>query len=456
MTAKPKYFIQSGGGTWALRNRGNQRQVITIEAPGANAPIDDQEVTLSYVRGLRCRECDHSYPAQALHVCEFCFGPLEVDYDYEAIAANISREKIASRGPSIWRYQELLPAEGQTPVDLGAGFTPLIRADRLAAELGIGELWVKNDTLNPTGSFKDRVVSVALTKARELGFKVAACASTGNLGNSVAAHAAHAGLKSFVFIPKNLEKGKILNSAIYGTTLLGVDGTYDDINRLTSELSDEQPDWAFVNQNVRPYYSEGSKTLAFEVAEQLGWEAPDHVIIPVASGSQLIKTAKGYRELAKVGLINDKTVRISGAQAAGCAPVAEAFATNRDFITPVKPHTIAKSIAIGNPADGAYVLDEVRNSGGGIAAVCDEDIVEGIRLLARTEGIFAETAGGTTVASLKKLAEQGVVKKGERVVIHITGHGLKTAEAVAPFANFSAEISPTLDAVRAVIEAQES
>jgi threonine synthase len=419
-------------------------------------PIDDQEVTLSYVRGLRCRECDQTYSATAIHVCEFCFGPLEVDYDYEAIAKDISREAIASRRPSLWRYKELLPADGEAPLDLGAGFTPLVRADRLAAELGLGELWIKNDTLNPTGSFKDRVVSVALTKALELGFKVAACASTGNLGNSVAAHAAHAGLKSYVFIPKNLEKGKVLNSAIYGTTLVGVDGNYDDINRLTSELSDDQPTWAFVNQNVRPYYSEGSKTLAFEVAEQLGWEAPDHVIIPVASGSQLIKTAKGYRELAKVGLIDEKNVRISGAQAAGCAPVAEAFATGVDFIKPVKPQTIAKSIAIGNPADGAYVLDEVRSSGGGIAAVCDEDIVDGIRLLARTEGIFAETAGGTTVAALAKLAQQGVVRKDERVVIHITGHGLKTVEAVAPYSDFTVQIQPTLDAVRTVIESQES
>jgi threonine synthase len=356
----------------------------------------------------------------------------------------------------LWRYKELLPVAAEAPVDLGAGFTPLIRADRLAAELGIGELWIKNDTLNPTGSFKDRVVSVALTKARELGFKVAACASTGNLGNSVAAHAAHAGLQSYVFIPKNLEKGKILASAIYGTTLVGVDGSYDDINRLTSELSDEQPDWAFVNQNVRPYYSEGSKTLAFEIAEQLGWEAPDHVIIPIGSGSQLIKNAKAYRELAKVGLIEEKNVRFSGAQAAGCAPVAEAWATGADHIKPVRPHTIAKSIAIGNPADGTYVLDEVRSSGGGIAAVCDEDIVEGIRLLARTEGIFAETAAGTTVASLAKLAQQGIVKKDERVVIHVTGHGLKTSEAVASFSAFTAEIPPTLDAVRAVIEAQES
>lgn len=411
---------------------------------------------MSYVRGLRCRECDHTYPATALHVCEFCFGPLEVDYDYAAIAQNISREKIASRRPSLWRYSELLPVASEAPVDLGAGYTPLVRADRLAAELGLGEVWVKNDTLNPTGSFKDRVVSVALTKARELGFKVAACASTGNLGNSVAAHAAHAGLQSYVFIPKNLEKNKVLNSAIYGTALVGVDGNYDDINRLCSELAGDQPTWAFVNQNVRPYYGEGSKTLAFEVAEQLGWQKPDHVVIPIASGSQLIKTAKGYRELTEVGLTDDKTVRVSGAQAAGCGPVAEAWTTGADYIKPVKPQTIAKSLAIGNPADGAYVLDEVRNSGGGIAAVCDEEIVEGIKLLARTEGIFAETAGGTTVASLAKLAQLGIVRKDERVVIHITGHGLKTAEVVASSSTFTTTINPSLDAVRELIETKES
>ncbi len=407
---------------------------------------------MSFVQGLRCRECSRDYPATAQHVCEYCFGPLEVAYDYDGIKSAISRDVIASRRPSLWRYEELLPASAQSPVDLGAGFTPLIRADRLAEELGLGELWVKNDTVNPTGSFKDRVVSVALTKARELGFKVAACASTGNLGNSVAAHAAHAGLQSFVFIPKNLEKAKVLGSAIYGTTLIAVDGNYDEINRLCSELADEQPTWAFVNQNVRPYYSEGSKTLAFETAEQLGWQAPDHVVVPVASGSQLTKIAKGFRELAKVGLIEESAVRISGAQAAGCGPVAEAFVTGSDHVKPVKPQTIAKSLAIGNPADGGYVLDEVRSSGGAVGAVCDEQIVEGIQLLARTEGIFAETAGGVTVATLKKLAEQGVVRSDERVVIYITGNGLKTAEVVAPHVGFNATIPPRLEAVQELLE----
>ena len=407
---------------------------------------------MSFVQGLRCRECSRSYAATAQHVCEWCFGPLEVSYDYDAITKSVSRETIAARKPSLWRYEELLPVDAQHPLDLGAGFTPLIRADRLAAELGLGELWIKNDTLNPTGSFKDRVVSVALTKARDLGFKVAACASTGNLGNSVAAHAAHAGIQSYVFIPSNLERNKVLGSAIYGSTLVAVNGNYDDINRLCSELADEQPTWAFVNQNIRPYYAEGSKTLAFEVAEQLGWEAPDHVVVPVASGSQLTKVAKGFRELAKVGLIEESHVRISGAQAAGCGPVAEAWTLGAEFVKPVKPHTIAKSLAIGNPADGDYALEEVRQSNGAFGAVCDEEIVDGIRLLARTEGIFAETAGGVTVASLRRLADKGVVRRDERVVIFITGNGFKTAEVVAPHVGFSATIDPELGAVRRLLE----
>lgn len=407
---------------------------------------------MTFATGLRCRECTQTYQATARHVCDICFGPLEVEYDYEAIRQAISPTAIAERRPSLFRYAELLPVSDDSPIDLGAGLTPLVRADRLAAELGLGELWIKNDTVNPTGSFKDRVVSVALTKARELGFKVAACASTGNLGNSVAAHAAHAGLQSYVFIPSNLERAKVLGSAIYGTTLVAVDGTYDDINRLCSELADDRPEWAFVNQNVRPYYSEGSKTLAFEVAEQLGWQAPDHVVVPVASGSQLTKVAKGFRELVEVGLLRSASVRISGAQAAGCAPVAEAWTTGADRVRPVKPHTIAKSLAIGNPADGDYALDEIRSSDGGAVGVCDEEIIDGIRLLARTEGIFAETAGGVTVASLRRLAEQGVVRGDERVVIYITGNGLKTPDVVAPYVGFDATIAARLDDARAFLD----
>jgi threonine synthase len=409
-----------------------------------------------FVEGLKCRECGRAYPAEALHVCEFCFGPLEVDYDYEAIAASVSRDRIAAGPQTIWRYADLLPAEGAAPVDLGAGFTPLVRADRLAAELGLGELWIKNDTVNPTGSFKDRVVSVALTKARELGFKVAACASTGNLANSVAAHAARAGMKSVVFIPHDLEAGKVVTTAVYGGQLIAVEGNYDDVNRLCAELTSEHPTWAFVNVNVRTYYAEGSKTLAFEVAEQLGWEAPDHVVVPIASGSQLVKIGKGFRELHKVGLLDDEPhVRISGAQATGCSPVATAFAEGVDHVRPVKPSTIAKSLAIGNPADGWYALDTVRSSGGAVASVTDEEIVAGIRLLAQTEGIFAETAGGVTIATLAKLAEQGVVRRDERVVAYVTGHGLKTIEAVSPYVGPTATIAPTLEAFAAGVELED-
>jgi threonine synthase len=400
-----------------------------------------------FIEGLRCRECARVYPAEALHVCDYCFGPLEVTYDYEAIAARVSPERIAAGPDTIWRYADLLPVEPDAPVDLGAGFTPLVRADRLAAELGLGEVWVKNDTVNPTGSFKDRVVSVALTKARELGFKVAACASTGNLANAVAAHAARAGMESFVFIPQDLELAKIVTTAVYGGRLIAVEGNYDDVNRLCAELTAEHPSWAFVNVNVRTYYAEGSKTLAFEVAEQLGWQAPDHVVVPVGSGSQLTKIHKGFRELGDVGLLAEPPeVRISGAQATGCAPVATAFAEGVDHIRPVRPSTIAKSLAIGNPADGWYALDTVRSTGGALDAVTDDEIVEGIGLLARTEGIFAETAGGVTVATLAKLAAAGQVRPDERVVVYVTGHGLKTVDAVTPHAGPSATIAPSLEA----------
>jgi threonine synthase len=412
--------------------------------------------TVPFVEGLRCRECARPYPAEALHVCEWCFGPLEVVYDYEAIARVITRERIA-RGPlSIWRYADLLPAAAEGAVDLGAGFTPLVRADRLAAELGLGELWLKNDTLNPTGSFKDRVVSVALTKAQELGFKVAACASTGNLANSVAAHAAHAGMRSVVCIPSDLEAGKIVTTAVFGGHLIAVEGNYDEVNRLCAELASENPSWAFVNVNVRTYYAEGSKTLAYEVAEQLGWQTPDHVVVPIASGSQLTKIAKGFNELYTVGLLNEKpSVRISGAQADGCSPVATAFAEGSDHVRPVKPHTIAKSLAIGDPADGVYALEAVRSSGGAIGSVTDAEIIAGIRLLARTEGIFAETAGGVTIATLAKLAASGVVRPDERVVAYITGNGLKTIEAVASECGPTATIAPTLAAFRAAVDVEE-
>ena len=411
---------------------------------------------MSFVEGLRCRECGRAYPAQALHVCEYCFGPLEVAYDFDQIARTVTRERIADGPPTIWRYADLLPADASAPVDLGAGFTPLVRAQRLGAVLGLDDLWLKNDTLNPTGSFKDRVVSVALTRARELGFKVAACASTGNLANSVAAHAAWAGMESYVVIPADLEPAKVITTGVYGGHVIAIDGSYDDVNRLCAELTAEHPSWAFVNVNIRTYYAEGSKTLAFEVAEQLGWRAPDHVVVPVGSGSQLSKVRQGFAELGRVGLLDEvPPVRISGAQAAGCSPVATAFAERADHIRPVRPHTIAKSLAIGNPADGWYALSAVRDSGGALAAVSDEEIVEGIRLLARTEGIFAETAGGVTVAALARLAAEGVVRRDEQVVAYITGHGLKTPDAVAEGTRPDAVIEPSLSAFAAVVDGAE-
>jgi len=362
------------------------------------------------------------------------------------VTATITRERIAAGPRTIWRYGDLLPVADPNPVDLGAGFTPLVRADRLAAELGLGELWIKDDTANPTGSFKDRVVSVALTKARQLGFKIAACASTGNLANSVAAHAARAGMDSVVLIPHDLEKAKVTMTSVYGGRVFAVEGSYDDVNRLCAELTSEQPEWAFVNVNVRTYYAEGSKTLAFEVAEQLGWQAPDHVVVPIGSGSQLTKVDKGFKELWQVGLLDEEPhVRVSGAQAEGCSPVATAFAEGTDAIRPVKPNTIAKSLAIGNPADGWYALDTIRKSGGSCASVTDDEVLDGIRLLARTEGIFAETAGGVTIASLAKLVTEGVIRPDERVVAMVTGHGLKTVEALADVVGPTATIAPTLE-----------
>jgi len=408
---------------------------------------------VAYVQNLRCRECGREYEVAPIFTCEWCFGPLEVNYDYDAIGSAISREKIAAGPASIWRYADLLPVDRGHAVDLGAGFTPLVRADRLAAALGLGEVWVKNDTLNPTNSFKDRVASVALSKALEFGFKTAACASTGNLANSVAAHAARAGLRSFVFIPSNLERAKVVTTAVYGGNVIAIEGNYDDVNRLCAELAGTYR-WAFVNVNVRPFYAEGSKTLAYETAEQLGWETPDHVVVPVASGSLLTKIRKGFDELHKVGLVEQPpNVRVSGAQALGCSPVATAWSEGSDTIRPVKPDTIAKSLAIGNPADGYFALDAVRQTEGGLAAVSDGEVVEGIRLLARTEGIFAETAGGVTVASLKRLAEEGVVSADERVVLYITGLGLKTLDAVE--ADPTATISPTLDAFHEVFGPSE-
>ncbi len=399
---------------------------------------------MSYATALRCRECSREYPLAPRHVCEFCFGPLEVTYDYDAIRKAISRERIA-RGPaSLWRYADLLPVDEEYRVDLGAGFTPLLHARNLGRRLGLNRLYLKNDTVNPTWSFKDRVVAVAATKAREFGFSTLACASTGNLANSVAAHAARAGMEAYVFIPADLEAGKILGSAIYAPTLVAVNGNYDQVNRLCAELG-ERNGWAFVNINVRPYYSEGSRTLAFEVAEQLGWRAPDHCVVPIASGSLFTKIYKGFLELAKVGLIEEPRVRMSGAQAAGCSPVATAWAQGSMNFRPVKPNTIAKSLAIGNPADGYYALVQLKHTGGACPAVTDDEVIEGMKLLAETEGIFAETAGGVTIAALKRLAEAGQIHPDELTVAFITGAGLKTQEAVQGHLVEPLHIEPTVE-----------
>lgn len=404
---------------------------------------------MSYVKGLKCKECGREYAAEALHVCEFCFGPLEADYDYEKIAANISRESIESGPHSLWRYADLLPVSAAERIDLGAGMTPLRRAPRLGAELGLRDLYVKNEIPNPTNSFKDRVVSVALTRARELGFDVVGCASTGNLANAVAAHAAASGLKSVVFIPHDLEAGKIVTTAVYGGVVIAVKGSYDDVNRLCAEIAGNYP-WAFVNVNIRPYYAEGSKTIAYETVEQLGWSYPDHVIVPVASGSLLTKVKKGFDELHLVGLMDDPPrVRVSGAQAEGCSPVATAFLEKLPAIKPQKPDTIAKSLAIGNPADGYYALDAVASTGGSFGKVTDQEIIDAVRLLARTEGIFTETAGGVTIASLIQLVNAGVVRPEEKVVAYITGLGLKTLEAFEADNRPTITIEPTLESFAA-------
>ncbi len=376
---------------------------------------------------LRCKECKTTYPLDARYVCEQCFGPLEVAYaPRTATDPSELRRRIQAGPHSLWRYADFLPV-AQQPGTLAAGFTPLLRADRLAEELGLNEVWVKNDAANPTHSFKDRVVSIALARARELGFDTLACASTGNLANAVAAHAAAAGLDSYVFIPSDLEEQKVLATGVYGTNLVAVHGNYDDVNRLCTELSAEH-DWAFVNINMRPYYAEGSKTLAFETAEQLGFSLPDRVVSPIASGSLFTKVARGFEEWIEAGLLEGELPTFNGAQATGCSPVASAFQDGKDFCRPVRPDTIAKSLAIGNPADGPYALELARRSGGSIDSVTDQEIREGIGLLARTTGIFTETAGGVTVAVLAKLAERGDIDPAERVVVYITGDGLKTLD----------------------------
>jgi threonine synthase len=403
------------------------------------------------VQSLRCKECGETYPLDARYVCEQCFGPLEVAYDFSDLDAGEARRKIQAGSRGIWRYSDFLPFDGRPGDPLEPGLTPLIRADRLAERLGLGELWIKNDAANPTHSFKDRVVAVAIAKAKELGFETVACASTGNLANAVAAHSAAAGLDSYVFVPADLEEQKLLATGIYGTNLVGIRGTYDDVNRLCTELSQTHP-WAFVNVNLRPYYSEGSKTLAFETIEQLGWNLPDRVVAPIASGSLFTKVAKGMSDWLELGLVEGELPVFCGAQAEGCSPVATAFAEGWDVCKPEqRPETIAKSLAIGDPADGPYALELARKTEGVIESVTDDEIRQGIRLLAETTGVFTETAGGVTIGVLTKLAEAGRIGADERVVAYITGEGLKTLDAARESFRMH-EIEPTLDAFEAEFE----
>ena len=406
------------------------------------------------MKALKCRECGREYPLAATHVCEFDFGPLEVVYDYDRIQQSLNHSDIQSRPPTMWRYRELLPVAGDPTVGFEVGFTPLIKADQLARRLGVRELWVKNDAVNyPTLSFKDRVVSVALSRARELGFNTVACASTGNLANSVAANAAAAGLKAYVFIPADLEQGKVVNSLVYGAEVIGIKGHYDEVNRLCAEIAGKYG-WAFVNVNMRPYYAEGSKSLGFEIIEQLGWRVPQHTVVPMASGSLLTKIQKSYQEFVKLGLAAESKHHIHGAQATGCAPISTAQKAGLDFFKPVKPNTIAKSLAIGTPADGFYALRVMKETGGSADDVTDDEVRDGIRLLAECEGIFAETAGGVTVGVAKKLIASGKIPANDSVVLCITGNGLKTLDAVAGNVGRTRDIKPSLREFESLLDAE--
>ena len=399
---------------------------------------------MSYVIGLKCRECGRLYPKEVIFVCEYCFGSVEVDYDYAAIRRALTREVIASRPKSLWRYQELLPIEGEPTAGFFSGCTPLFRSERLANVLGVRELYIKDDSVShPSLSFKDRVVAVAVTRAKELGFDTVACASTGNLANSVAAISAPAGLNRYIFIPADLELGKVVGTLVYRPTLIAVEGTYDEVNRLCAEIGAKYP-WAFVNINIRPYYAEGSKTYGFEIAEQLGWRAPQHVVVPAAGGSLITKIGKAFKELQRLALIPEAPTKLYAAQAAGCAPIVNAIQERSDIVKPVKPATIAKSLAIGNPADGYYATRAVLDSGGWAESASDDEIIEAMKLLAETEGIFTETAGGVTVAAAKKLIAQGRIPRDESLVICITGNGLKTQEPIRDRLGETVRIKPNL------------
>ncbi len=407
------------------------------------------------VENLKCKECGAEYELGASYFCEACFGPLEVTYDHSRLDAVEAKRRIQAGSQGIWRYADFLPFAGRPGDPLEPGLTPLLRADRLAERLGLdAEVWVKNDAANPTHSFKDRVVAVAVAKAQELGFDTVACASTGNLANAVAAHAAAAGLDSYVFVPANLEEQKLLATGVYGTNLVGVRGNYDDVNRLCTQLAETHP-WAFVNVNLRPYYAEGSKTLAYETVEQLGWTLPDRVVSPIASGSLFTKLGRGFQEWLDLGLVAGELPAFNGAQAEGCSPVATAFAEGWDICKPQRPDTIAKSLAIGDPADGPYAVEHARRTGGGIDSVSDDEIRSAIKLLAETTGIFTETAGGVTVGVLRKLAERGEIASGEKIVVYITGEGLKTLDATRDTFRMH-EIDPTLDSFDAEFAAAEA
>jgi threonine synthase len=407
-----------------------------------------------FMKALKCRECGREYPLEATHVCEFDFGPLEVVYDYDRVRQSLTRAAIGARPQTMWRYRELLPVAGAPTVGTQVGYTPLVKADRLARALGVRELWVKNDTVNyPTLSFKDRVVSVALSRAKELGFTTVACASTGNLANSVAANAAAAGLRAYVFIPADLEQGKIVNSLVYGAQVIGIRGHYDEVNRLCAEIAGKFG-WAFVNVNMRPYYAEGSKSMGFEIVEQLGWRVPQHTIACMASGSLLTKIHKSYQELIKLGLAPAAHHRVHGAQATGCSPISTAQKAGLDFFKPVKPNTIAKSLAIGTPADGFYALRAMKETGSFADDVSDDEIRQGIKLLAQTEGIFAETAGGVTVGVAKKLIASGKISSHDSVVLCVTGNGLKTLDAIMGHVGEPREIRPSLREFEALLDAE--
>ena len=406
---------------------------------------------MGHVKGLKCRECGREYPVDPIYVCEFCFGPLEVAYDYKSIAKAVTRKKIEQRPETLWRYRELLPVDGEPQVGLSSGYTPLVKADNLAREIGVDELYIKDDTVvHPTLSFKDRVVAVALTKAKEFGFDTVACASTGNLAHSVSAHGARAGFKRFIFIPASLEASKIVASLVYEPNLIAVDGNYDDVNRLCSEVANKYR-WAFVNINIRPFYAEGSKTIGFEIAEQLGWKAPDHIVVPCASGSLLTKVWKALKEFKQIGILKELETKIYGAQATGCGPITAAVKSGTDVIRPVKPNTIAKSLAIGNPADGFYASQAIKETGGYAEDVSDQEIIDAMKLLARTEGIFAETAGGVTLASTIKLIRDGRISREGTTVICITGNGLKTQEALQGHTTLPHHIKPSLSSFEEVL-----